>query len=82
MAVRLRVAPNFQEAKFPSLHQRKEGWPRDKEDAAKPPKTARTGWFSALGDTLESVPMENHPVGVLFGRFAIFSIGRRYPALL
>src|SRR6185295_13012971 len=31
---------------FPSLHHRKEGWPSDQANIAKPPLTARTGWFS------------------------------------
>src|SRR5712671_51012 len=32
----------------PSLHHRKEGWPRDQENIAKPPLIARTGWFSLI----------------------------------
>src|SRR5712671_3966693 len=32
----------------PSLHHRKEGWPRDQENIAKPPRIARTGWFSLI----------------------------------
>src|SRR5206468_10179495 len=31
---------------FPSLHHRKEGWPSDQKIIAKPPLTARPGWFS------------------------------------
>jgi len=40
---------NQEERKIPLLasrHQGKEGWPRDKEDGAKHPCFARTGWFS------------------------------------
>src|SRR5436305_812926 len=32
--------------RFPSLHHRKEGWPSDQKMIAKPPLTARPGWFS------------------------------------
>src|SRR5437867_12562195 len=32
--------------RFPSLHHRKEGWPSDQKIIAKPPLTARPGWFS------------------------------------
>jgi len=28
------------------VHHRKEGWPSDQEDIAKPPLIARPGWFS------------------------------------
>src|SRR5438552_746551 len=31
---------------FPSLHHRKEGWPSDPTNVAKPPLIARPGWFS------------------------------------
>src|SRR5205809_947640 len=46
---------------FPSLHHRKEGWPSDQENIAKPPLFARTGWFSETApaewkETHEFVP--------------------------
>jgi hypothetical protein len=32
--------------KFPSLHHRKEGWLRHKENVAQPPKRTQPGWFT------------------------------------
>ena len=37
---------NWNRAKLPSLHHRKEGWPSDQQNAAKHPLIARPGWFS------------------------------------
>ena len=41
-----RVSRKSQTSELPSLHHRKEGWPSDQENAAKPPLIARPGWFS------------------------------------
>src|SRR5438552_18525383 len=37
---------NWNLARFPSLHHRKEGCLRHQENLAKPPKLTQTGWFS------------------------------------
>src|SRR6266446_10767946 len=37
---------NWNLARFPSLHHRKEGCLRHQENFAKPPKLTQTGWFS------------------------------------
>src|SRR5712691_8653017 len=37
---------NWNQALFPSLHHRKEGWLRHQENFAQPPKLTQTGWFS------------------------------------
>jgi hypothetical protein len=55
---------NTGQAKFPSLHHRKEGWTRDQENIAKLPRIARTGWFT------DRQRKENHPGCVCFGGFA------------
>src|SRR5467141_3226120 len=36
----------FGASALPSLHHRKEGWPSDQWNVAKPPLIARPGWFS------------------------------------
>jgi hypothetical protein len=41
-----RVSRKSQMSELPSLHHRKEGWPSDQENAAKPPPIARPGRFS------------------------------------
>src|SRR5438132_6225120 len=38
-----RVSRKSQTSELPSLHHRKEGWPSDQENAAKPPLIARPG---------------------------------------
>ena len=58
---------NGEGGRVPSLHHRKEGWPGDQENIAKPPLIARTGWFS------DPNKKENHPVCVGFGSYATFS---------
>src|SRR5439155_12913461 len=37
---------NWNQALFPSLHDRKEGWLRHQENFAQPPKLTQPGWFS------------------------------------
>src|SRR6266487_4146046 len=37
---------NWNQALYPSLHHRKEGWLRHQENFAQPPKLTQPGWFS------------------------------------
>src|SRR2546425_3251174 len=43
---RWRRVKKFGASALPSLHHRKEGWPSDQWNVAKPPLIARPGWFS------------------------------------
>ena len=56
----------FRASTFPSLHHRKEGWPSDQKNIAKPPPTRGRG-----GLPIENKE-ENHPACVCFGGFAPF----------
>src|SRR3989442_7541428 len=43
---RWRRVKKFGASALPSLHHRKEGWPSNQWNVAKPPLMARPGWFS------------------------------------
>src|SRR5882724_9964524 len=42
----MKLCINWNQALFPSLHDRKEGWLRHQENFAQPPKLTQPGWFS------------------------------------
>jgi len=60
------LGTNHNRAVFPSLHHGKEGWTRDKKISRSLRSPARTVVF-------RYEQKENHPVGVGFGGYAIFS---------